>query len=66
MPSMRVPSGEVYIVAKELAESVAKAAGIESYDIIATLPGSELELMETIPSLYRQAFHSYLRRPCHA
>ena len=44
---MRVPSGEVYIVAKELAESVAKAAGIESYDIIATLPGSELELMET-------------------
>ncbi len=43
---MKVPSGEVYIVAKELAERVAKAAKIENYEIIATLPGSELELME--------------------
>jgi isoleucyl-tRNA synthetase len=51
---MRVESGEVYIVAKELAERVAKAAGIESYEIIATLPGSELELMET--------YHPFLDR----
>lgn len=51
---MRAPSGEVYIVAKELAERVAKAAGIESYEIIATLPGSELELMET--------YHPFLDR----
>lgn len=51
---MRVESGEVYIVAKELAERVAKAAGIESYEIIAMLPGSELELMET--------YHPFLDR----
>ena len=42
---MKVESGEVYIVAKDLAEAVAKAAGIESYELIAELPGSELELM---------------------
>ncbi len=42
---MKVESGEVYIVAKDLAEAVAKAAGIENYEIIAELPGSELELM---------------------
>ena len=42
---MKVSNGEVYIVAKELAESVAKAAGIESYEIVATLPGNQLELM---------------------
>jgi len=51
---MKVPNGEVYIVAKELAERVAKAAGIESYEIVATLPGSELELMET--------YHPFLDR----
>ena len=42
---MKVESGEVYIVAKDLAEAVAKAAGIENYEIIAELPGSDLELM---------------------
>ena len=42
---MKAPNGEVYIVAKDLAEAVAKAAGIEDYEIIAELPGSELELM---------------------
>ena len=42
---MKVASGEVYIVAKELAEAVAKAAGIDSYEIVATLMGSQLELM---------------------
>ena len=42
---MQVPGGEVYIVAQELAPAVAKAAGIESYEIIATVKGSELELM---------------------
>ena len=42
---MQAPNGEVYIVAKDLAESVAKAAGLESYEIIATMMGSELELM---------------------
>ena len=42
---MQVDSGEVYIVAKELCASVAREAGIEHYEILATLPGSELELM---------------------
>ena len=42
---MKAENGEVYIVAKDLAEAVAKAAGIEHYEIIAELPGSELELM---------------------
>jgi isoleucyl-tRNA synthetase len=42
---MREPGGEVYIVAEKLAESVAKAAGLESYQILATLPGTTFELM---------------------
>jgi isoleucyl-tRNA synthetase len=51
---MKTPSGEVYIVAKELAERVAKTAKLESYEIIATVRGSELELMET--------YHPFLDR----
>lgn len=42
----KVPSGEVYILAKELAESVMKTAGIPSYEVIGTLLGSELEFMQ--------------------
>ena len=42
---MKAENGEVYIVAKDLAGTVAKEAGIEHYEIIAELPGSELELM---------------------
>ena len=42
---VKVPSGEVYIVARDLAESVCKAASIENYEILATLPGSKFELM---------------------
>ena len=42
---MKAENGEVYIVAKNLAGAVAKAAGIENYEIIAELPGSDLELM---------------------
>ncbi|MFA6947714.1 MAG: isoleucine--tRNA ligase, partial [Eubacteriales bacterium] len=42
---MKVPSGETYIVAKELADSVAKAANIESYEVMGTLKGSDFELM---------------------
>ncbi len=42
---MKAENGETYIVAKELAEAVAKAADIENYEFIAELPGSELELM---------------------
>lgn len=42
---MEVPSGEIYIVARELAGAVAKAAGIESYRTLATLKGSDFDLM---------------------
>ena len=42
---LRADNGETYIVAKELAEAVAKAAKIEHYEIIATLMGSDFELM---------------------
>ncbi len=42
---MQVENGETYIVAKELAAAVARASGIENYEILATLMGSELELM---------------------
>ncbi len=42
---MKLPSGEIHIVAKELAEQVAKACGIESYEILATQKGEFFELM---------------------
>jgi isoleucyl-tRNA synthetase len=38
-------SGEVYIIAQKLVESVAKAAKLENYEIIGTIKGSEFELM---------------------
>ena len=44
---LQVPGGDVYVLAKDLAESVCKAAGID-YDactVLATLKGSEFELM---------------------
>ena len=42
---MQTAGGETYIVAKDLADSVAKAAGIADYKILATLKGSDFELM---------------------
>ena len=44
---LQVPGGEVYILAKELAESVCKAAGIDyaACQVLATLKGEEFELM---------------------
>ncbi len=49
---MEAPSGEVYIVAKDLADAVAKAAGIESYRTLATLKGSEFDLMSAKHPFY--------------
>ncbi len=46
---------EYYIVAKELAATVAKAAGIESYQTVATLKGADIEGMV--------AQHPFLDRP---
>lgn len=51
---MKTESGEVYIVAAELAESVAKAAKLASYEILAKFKGSELE--------YMKAAHPFLDR----
>ncbi len=48
----KAPSGEIYIIAKDLAESVAKAAGLESFEILAELKGSDFELMTAKHPLY--------------
>ena len=44
---LQVPSGDVYVLAQDLAESVCKAAGIDfgACTVLATLKGSEFELM---------------------
>ena len=44
---LQVPGGDVYVLAKDLAESVCKAAHIdfEACQVLATLKGSEFELM---------------------
>ncbi|NLV86437.1 MAG: isoleucine--tRNA ligase, partial [Clostridiales bacterium] len=46
------PEGETYIVAKELLESIGTAAGIESFEILGEMKGSELELMRAKHPLY--------------
>jgi len=43
---VKVPVGEVYIIASELVETVMKAAEIEDYEILAKLKGSEMERMK--------------------
>ncbi len=42
---VKVESGEVYILAKALTEATLKAAGIEGYEILATMQGKEFEFM---------------------
>ncbi len=44
---VRVPNGEIYVLAKELVKSVMDAAGIDSWEVLATLLGSDLEMMKT-------------------
>ncbi len=44
---VKVPNGEIYVLAKELVNSVMQAAGIESWEVLATLRGSDLEMMKT-------------------
>ncbi len=44
---VRVPNGEIYVLAKELVKSVMDAAKIESWEVLATLLGSDLEMMKT-------------------
>lgn len=41
--AMKVANGETYIVAKELADSVCKTVGIDSYEVVGEFVGHELE-----------------------
>ena len=50
----KVPSGEIYILAAALAEKTLAAAGIDSYETLASFSGSELE--------YMKARHPFLDR----
>lgn len=44
---VKVPNGEIYVLATDLISSVVAAAGIESYEIVGTIQGSELEYVTT-------------------
>lgn len=44
---VKVPSGEVYVLAKELVKSVMAAAKIDSWEVLGTVLGSDLEMMKT-------------------
>ncbi len=48
----KAPNGETYVLAKELMESVAKAAGIEGFEILHQFKGEECELMRAKHPLY--------------
>lgn len=43
---VKVPSGEIYILAQELVESVMKAAQIDSWNVVGTLTGADMEYMK--------------------
>lgn len=49
---VKVPNGEVYVLAKELVESVMKTAGIDSWEVLATALGSDLEMIKTRHPLF--------------
>ena len=49
---VKVPNGEVYVLAKELVASVMKTAGIDSWEVLATVLGSDLELIKTKHPLF--------------
>ena len=51
---VKVPCGEIYIVATELAASVMAESGISEYEIVASLYGSEFERMT--------AYHPFMNR----
>ena len=48
----KAPNGEIYILAKELMANVAKAAGIESFEIVGEFKGSDFELMKAKHPLF--------------
>ena len=50
----RASNGEVYIMAKELAESVLQKAGLEAVEVLAEFKGADLELMTAQHPLFDQ------------
>ncbi len=44
---VKVPNGEIYILATDLISAVAQAAHIDSYEIVGTISGAELEYITT-------------------
>ena len=48
----KAPNDEVYVLAKELLSSVAKASGVESFEVLGELKGSEFEFMRAKHPLY--------------
>ena len=49
---VKVPSGEIYVMAKELVASVMKTASISEWEVLATCLGSDLEMIKTKHPLY--------------
>ena len=49
---VKVPNGEIYVLAKELTASVMANAGIESWEVLATVLGSDLEMIQCRHPLY--------------
>ena len=49
---VKVPNGEIYVLAKELTASVMAKAGIESWEVLATVLGSDLEMIQCRHPLY--------------
>lgn len=49
---VKVPNGEIYILAKELVEPVMKTARIGEWEVLATALGSDLEMVKTRHPLF--------------
>jgi isoleucyl-tRNA synthetase len=49
---MKVPNGETYILAEDLAQNTLKQAGIEGGEVLAKLKGSDFELMTACHPFY--------------
>ncbi|MDL2300696.1 isoleucine--tRNA ligase, partial [Clostridiaceae bacterium OttesenSCG-928-D20] len=48
----KTPEGEIFILAKDLLEQIAKATGIEGFEVLAEYKGAELEFMKAKHPLY--------------
>ncbi len=48
----KAPNGEIYVLARELMESVQKAAGIEGFEVVGEYKGRDFELMKAKHPLF--------------